>query len=90
VAADGTEHDWGEVVEWDEPHRLSYLWHLFFDRSEATDVEVTFTEAEGGGTTVRLVQTGWERLGEPGVERRERTFGGWAAVTAGYRELLDT
>lgn len=90
VAADGTEHDWGEVVEWDAPHRLSYLWHLFFDRSEATEVEVTFAEAEGGGTTVRLVQTGWERLGEPGVERRERTLGGWAAVTSGYRELVDT
>jgi uncharacterized protein YndB with AHSA1/START domain len=44
--ADGTEHDWGEVLAWEPPHRLRYLWHLRFDRADATEVEVTFTAAE--------------------------------------------
>jgi uncharacterized protein YndB with AHSA1/START domain len=37
----GEEHDWGEVLDWEPPHRLRYLWHLRFDRSDATEVEVT-------------------------------------------------
>lgn len=84
---DGAEHVWGEVLGWDPPHRLELLWHLFFPRSEATHVVVTFT-AEGSATRVRIEQTGWEALGSAGPARRERTQAGWAATTAGYRALL--
>lgn len=80
---DGTEHVWGEVLEWDPPGRLRYLWHLFFTRDDATEVEVTFTPSPVG-TSVRLVQTGWDRLGDAGPVRRERTVAGWAAVTSPY------
>jgi hypothetical protein len=31
-------HACGEVLAWEPPHRLVYLWHLMFDRSEATEV----------------------------------------------------
>jgi uncharacterized protein YndB with AHSA1/START domain len=86
-AHDGTQIDWGEVAEWDRPHRLRLLWHHLFPRSEATDVEITFTPS-GPGTAVRIVQTGWEALGEQGPIRRERTIAGWTAVTANYRRLL--
>ena len=27
-AADGVEHDWGEVTDWGRPTQLAYLWHL--------------------------------------------------------------
>lgn len=84
----GVEHAWGEVVEWAPPSRLRYRWHLFFDRAEATEVCLTFTAIEGG-TQVRLVQTGWDALGDAGRVRRERTIAGWAAVTAPYRDRLD-
>jgi uncharacterized protein YndB with AHSA1/START domain len=82
----GIEHDWGEVVAWEPPHRLAYLWHLRFDRSDATDVEVTFTAADDGGTRVTIVHGGWERLGAAGAERRERNERGWAGVVERYRE----
>lgn len=81
--ADGVEHAWGEVVEWAPPALLRYRWHLFFDPTEATDVQVTF-EPVDGGTAVRIVQTGWDRLGPAGPPRRERTGHAWRAVTAQF------
>lgn len=84
-AADGVEYPWGEVVSWDPPNQLRYRWHLFFDPAQATDVEVTFTPTSNG-TAVRIVQTGWERLGDAGPPRRERTGAAWAGITARYAE----
>jgi len=71
----------------DAPGRLRYLWHLFFDPSEATEVEVTFTAREAG-TAVRLEQRGWERLGDAGPPRRDRTRRAWAAITARFADAL--
>jgi uncharacterized protein YndB with AHSA1/START domain len=86
-APGGAEHAWGEVLDWDPPARLRYLWHLFFDRSEATEVEVTF-RPRGDGTAVRLEQRGFERLGDAGPPRRARTEHAWSSITALYAESL--
>jgi uncharacterized protein YndB with AHSA1/START domain len=85
---DGAEHDWGEVLAWEPPRRLSYVWHLRFDRADATEVEVTFAAA-GSGTAVSIVHRGWERLGAKGPERRERNRKGWTGVTEHYRRVCD-
>lgn len=79
TAGDGAEHLWGDVIDWEPPARIRYRWHLFFDRSEATEVEVTF-RAGGGGTTVRIEQRGWEGLGDAGEPRRARTEQVWEAL----------
>ena len=84
---DGSEHVWGEVTAWDEPRAVSFRWHLFFDRAEATDVTVTF-EPDGDGTRVELTQTGFEALGDAGPARREGNTRGWAVTTAGYRAVV--
>jgi uncharacterized protein YndB with AHSA1/START domain len=78
-APDGREHRWGEILEWEPPRRLRYLWRLFFDPSEATEVEITF-EATDTGTSVRLQQRGFERLGEAGPARADRTRGVWGMI----------
>jgi hypothetical protein len=83
VARSGEEHRWGEVLDWEPPSRVRLLWHLFFDRSEATELEITF-RARGDGTAVRLEQRGWDRLGTAGRPRRERTGHAWAAITGRY------
>ena len=72
----GVEHDWGEVVLWQPPHRLVYRWHLGAEPPESTEVSVSFT-GEGDTTTVTIVHRGWERLGAAGPERRERNRLGW-------------
>jgi uncharacterized protein YndB with AHSA1/START domain len=83
---DGAEHDWGEVVAWEPPRRLAYLWHLRFDRADATEVEITFErEPAGDGTAVTIVHRGWERLGALGPERRERNQRGWGGLIPHYR-----
>ena len=84
---DGAEHDWGRVLDWEPPTRLRYLWHLFFDPGEATEVELTFT-AVPAGTAVRLEQRGWEKLGEAAPPRRERTGQAWGRLTADYARAL--
>jgi uncharacterized protein YndB with AHSA1/START domain len=80
---DGSQHEWGKILDWEPPTRLRYLWHLFFDPSEATEVEVTFTPLDHG-TAVRLEQRGWDQLGELGPPRRDRTDQAWHALTDSY------
>jgi hypothetical protein len=87
--SDGAEHEWGEVLIWDPPVRVTYLWHLFFDRSEATEITVTFTEVESGAR-VRLIQSGFEKLGDDvGTERRRRTNHAWLELTELYRQAFE-
>lgn len=76
---DGQEHDWGEVVAWEPPRRLAYLWHLRQDRADATEVEITFA-GDDRSTTVTIVHSGWERLGARGSDLKERNRGGWAGL----------
>lgn len=64
------------------------MWHIAADRSDATEVEVTFTE-ESGTTTVTIVHRGWERLGASGPERRERNRRGWAGLVPHYQRGVE-
>jgi uncharacterized protein YndB with AHSA1/START domain len=81
----GVEHDWGEVLDWEPPRRLRYLWHLRFDRADATEVEIGFAP-NPEGTAVTIVHRGWERLGTKGPERRARNERGWGGLIPHYVE----
>ena len=79
----GAEHDWGEVLVWQPPARLVYLWHIGRDRDAATEVEVNFSE-EGPNTTISIVHRGWKRLGDEGPELRNRNRQGWSGLLPHY------
>lgn len=81
---DGTEHEWGEVLIWERPHRLRYLWHIRRDRRDATEVEITF-EGDSAATSVTIVHRGWERLGRRGPGWRKKNEAGWAGVLPDFR-----
>jgi hypothetical protein len=83
-AADGAEHDWGEVTVWDPPSRLEYLWYLRADRSDATDVAVSFVPTGRSRARVEITHTGWERLGTRGGAWRERNLQGWSTLLPHY------
>ena len=87
--ADGTEHDWGRIVAWEPPHRLVYSWHLRVDRSDATEVEIRFTDLDRTTTRVDIEHRGWERLGARGLERRDANRAGWAGLLPSFRAASD-
>jgi activator of Hsp90 ATPase-like protein len=80
----GREEDWGEVVLWEPPLRLGYLWHLRADRTDATEVEVAFTGQDDGSTRVDIEHRGWDRLGERAPAWRERNQRGWSGIIPTY------
>ena len=84
-ATDGSEHDWGEVLVWDPPQRIAYLWHLFFARDEATEVEISFAPS-GTATRVTISQRGFAALGEQGPPRRARTEMAWQQIAPLFQE----
>jgi uncharacterized protein YndB with AHSA1/START domain len=73
---DGRRFQWGQVTAWDPPGRLAFTFHPARDPSQAQDVEVTFA-AEAGGTRVRLVSVGWEKLGVEAVKAQRAYSAGW-------------
>jgi uncharacterized protein YndB with AHSA1/START domain len=80
----GREEDWGEVVVWEPPRRVGYLWHLRADRADATEVEVAFNGQPDGTTRVDIEHRGWDRLGDRGPAWRERNERGWSGLIPHY------
>jgi hypothetical protein len=85
---DGEEIEWGEIVEWDPPRRLRYLWHIATDPAHATDVEIVFRELADSTTRVEIEHGGWEKLGEIGQAWREANQAGWGGVLPSYEDAL--
>jgi uncharacterized protein YciI/uncharacterized protein YndB with AHSA1/START domain len=75
---------WGTVLDWDRPRGFRITWHPGHGPERATEVAVSFA-ADGAGTTVTLVHTGWERLAEPQAARDEYNSG-WPGVLAGFAQ----
>jgi uncharacterized protein YndB with AHSA1/START domain len=91
-AQDGTEADWGRVLEYDPPRRLVLGWQLQADYSydpdpaRGSEIEVRFTVAGEGSTRVDLEHRHFERHGH-GADEVRRSVGsenGWAGLLAGY------
>jgi uncharacterized protein YndB with AHSA1/START domain len=76
---DGTEHEWGRILEWDEPRRFVCTWQPNHDRPAPTELEVRF-EAVEGGTRVTLEHRHWERLGSEAADSRREYVTGWGPV----------
>jgi uncharacterized protein YndB with AHSA1/START domain len=83
----GEESVWGEVLELEAVGRVRFTWHPGrSDDDQPTEVEVTFT-ADGDGTLVTLVHSGWEGLTEERLAGRGDYDTGWPLVLARYAAL---
>jgi uncharacterized protein YndB with AHSA1/START domain len=80
---DGDErHEWGTVIDWDPPSRVSFTWHPGRPAEAAQRVEVVFLPVPGG-TDVVLTHSGWEQLAEEAARARESYDNGWESVFNG-------
>lgn len=82
--AQGREIEWGEIVDWDPPRRLRYLWRIATDPQNATDVEIVFRELSDSTTSIEIEHGGWERLGAIGQKWRDANQAGWDGVLPSY------
>jgi uncharacterized protein YndB with AHSA1/START domain len=90
----GNLNDWGTVLAWDPPHRVTFSWHVGPghdqpdwvcdpDVAKASEVEIRFS-AEGPATTlVELAHSKLERHGE-GYQKLREIFDGPGA----WQEIL--
>jgi uncharacterized protein YndB with AHSA1/START domain len=76
----GEAHVWGTITVFEPPARLSFTWHVGKSEDTAQLIEVFFSPEGTGSTSVRLVHTGWERLGEAAQETRDSYDRGWIFV----------
>ena len=74
---EGDEREWGKVLVFDRPRRISVTWHP--SGGPVTEVEVNFTAADDG-TYVELEHRGWEVFGEKAAEARDTYANGWPFV----------
>ena len=85
---DGTDCDWGQILEWDPPHRFVLAWQITHewgyqpDLSRSSEVEIRFTAQPGGGTRVDLEHRHFERMGPEGDTMRVGVGGpgGWGSL----------
>lgn len=83
--SDGSEGDWGTVLEWSPDARVAFSWNPTLEERPETTVTVWFTPT-GAGTEVTLVHTGWELLGDIGAAHRDGYDNGWVGVLARFVE----
>jgi len=85
--------DWGKVLAWDPPHRVTFSWHVRPghdqpdwkcdpDPAKASEVEIRFTADGLGATLVELEHSKLERHGK-GYEKLREIFdgpGAWVSI----------
>jgi uncharacterized protein YndB with AHSA1/START domain len=80
----------GQVLESDEPRRLSYTWRALYDEQTAAEepsrVSWEIEPQEGGVSKLTVVH---DRL-EAAPKTAENVAGGWMYILSGLKTLLET
>jgi uncharacterized protein YndB with AHSA1/START domain len=100
--AEGNLCDWGTVLVWEPPHRVTFSWHISPgddqpdwrfdpDMAKASEVEIRFTAEPAGITLVELEHRKLERHGGD-FEKLRAAFdgpGAWTAILAQYAKAVE-
>jgi len=91
--ADGVETDTGKVLAWEPPRRLILAWQLDarkqYDPDLITEVEITFSPADGGGTVVALEHRNLERFRTDPETWAAAIHRGWTEMLEIFRSYAD-
>ncbi|MBE7473867.1 MAG: SRPBCC domain-containing protein [Anaerolineales bacterium] len=87
-ASDGVEYDWGEVVDWEPPHRLAFTWYLGSSRELPTRVEIRFVALAERRTRLDLEHRGPELIGDLWGQRQRIFSASWDSVLARFGAFL--
>jgi uncharacterized protein YndB with AHSA1/START domain len=90
IGEDGSECDWGEVLAWEPPSRVTLAWRIGadwrYDPELLTEVDVRFVALGENATRVKLEHRLLENIGDA-AEAARQTFEserGWSGILAGY------
>ena len=95
-ARDGTQTEWGKVLDWDPPSRLRLAWLLTPewryepDVARCSEVEVRFDVQDAQTTRVMLEHRCFERYAEGGEGLRSDvdSAGGWGLLLDCYAQAV--
>jgi len=95
---DGGESDWGQILEWDPPHRFVIAWQINAewgyepDLAKSSEVEIRFVPVPDGGTRVDLEHRHFERMGADGAGMRAGVDapGGWGTLLEEFKTRAET
>jgi Activator of Hsp90 ATPase homolog 1-like protein len=81
---DGSETEWGKVLQWDPPARVLLAWQIDgswkYNPACVTEVEINFTSVGVNETRIELEHRYLERLGENAHAIREQLNSGWGSI----------
>ena len=91
----GNECDWGTVLAWGPPRRVTFSWHLGLDWkfnpdvAKASEVEIRFTSEGPSTTLVELEHSRLERHGEGYQQLRTALDGpnAWESILAEFAKV---
>jgi 2-amino-4-hydroxy-6-hydroxymethyldihydropteridine diphosphokinase len=90
-AADGSECEWGKVLEWEPPARLVLAWQIDgnwkYNPACVTEVELNFTRVEALQTRVDFEHRCLERLGSNAAAIRDMLNSGWPGLLDLYAAI---
>ena len=101
-SAQGEQCDWGKVIAWDPPHRVTFAWHLGPgddkenwkfdpDPDKASEVEISFIPEGPAATRVTLEHRCLERHGE-GYQKLVALFDGpdaWMGILEHFARIFE-
>jgi uncharacterized protein YndB with AHSA1/START domain len=98
---EGDQCDWGKVLAWDPPHRVTFSWHVGPghdqpewkadpDLAKASEIEIRFIPLGPETTLVELEHSRLERHGE-GYEQLRAIFdgpGAWSGILEEFAKAV--
>jgi uncharacterized protein YndB with AHSA1/START domain len=91
---DGSECEWGKVLQWEPPSRVVLAWQIDgdwkYDPALVTEVEVTFTPLGVKETRVDIEHRNLERFGDKAARIREAfdSEEGWNGVLKSFIDFV--